>query len=169
MKEKHSDDRRVGYDCPRCHQFVKLYSRTFNSNMACALLVLYRNRDKGFVHLENLMSEQGYKRCGDASYLRHYQLIEALNEERKDGSKRNGMYKITGRGIMFCEKKLKVQKKFLIYNNQLEGFEGEEVGIEEVLGEKFNYSKLMEDSTLISKRRKHTIEMIDNPLFREIL
>lgn len=162
-------DKREGYTCNCCGQFVKLYARSINSNMGLALLILYRNKEKGFVHLENLMSEQGYKRCGDASYLRHYQLIEALNEERKDGSKRNGMYKITGRGIMFCEKKLKVQKKFLIYNNQLEGFEGEEVGIEEVLGEKFNYSKLMEDSTLISKRRKHTIEMIDNPLFREIL
>lgn len=129
--------------------------------MGLALLVLYKHRDKGFVHLENLMREQGYKRCGDASYLRHYQLIEALDEERKDGSKRNGMYKITGRGIMFCEKKLKVQKKFLIYNNQLEGFEGEEVNIEDVLGEKFNYAKLMEFG---EKKKKTNPDMVDNPL-----
>lgn len=154
-------DKREGYICPHCTQYVKLYSRSFNSNMACALIALYKHREKGFVHLENLMREQGYKRCGDASYLRHYQLIEALDEERKDGSKRNGMYKITGRGIMFCEKKLTVQKKFLIYNNKLEGFEGEEVGILEVLGEKFNYSKLMEDQPL----KKNKVLQVDNPLF----
>lgn len=147
-------DKREGYTCSCCGQFVKLYARSINSNMGIALICLYKNRDKGFVHLENLMSEQGYKRCGDASYLRHYQLIESLNEERKDGSKRNGMYKITGRGIMFCEKKLTVQKKFLIFNNKLEGFEGEEVNIEDVLGEKFDYSKLMEKTPVIEKKKK---------------
>lgn len=137
-------DKEKGYTCECCGQFVKLYKRSINSNMGVALLALYRNREKGFVHLENLLSEQGYKRCGDASYLKHYGLIEPLVEDRKDGSKRNGHYKITGRGIMFCERKLEVQVKFLIFNNKLYGFEGKEVNIIDVLGEKFDYKKIME-------------------------
>lgn len=137
-------DVRKGYSCPCCGSFVKMYTRHFNSNMAVAVIFLYKNMAKGFIHLENAMIEAGYKRCGDASYLRHYQLIEPLNEERADGSKRNGHYQITGRGIMFVENKLMVQEKFLILNNKLHGFEGKGITIIDALGKKFNYQELME-------------------------
>lgn len=136
-------DAYAGYICPCCQSFVKIYKRHFNSNMGVSLICLYKNRDKGFVHLEELMRTQGYKRCGDASYLRHYGLIEALQEDRADGSSRNGKYRITGRGIMFVEMKLTVQEKFLMKQNKCLGFEGKEVNIKDVLGEKFDYSKLM--------------------------
>lgn len=137
-------DKRKGYKCECCGQFVKIYCRTFNANMSIALLFLYRHREQGFIHLENLMAKAGYKRCGDFSYLRHYYLIEPLSEKRADTSNRNGMYRITGRGIMFCEKALKVQENFLMYNNKCQGFEGEEVDIVKTLGKKFDYQKLME-------------------------
>jgi len=136
-------DKSVGYTCQCCGQFVKQYKRHFNSNMGLAMLMLYKHRDKGFVHLENLMSENGYKRCGDASYLRHYSLIQPLKEKRQDGSQRNGYYKITGLGIMFCELKTTVKEKFIIFNNKLEGFEGKDITILDALGEKFNYDTLM--------------------------
>lgn len=132
-----------GYVCPCCNQFCRRYYRSINSNMGVALLFLYRNRDKGFIHLENTMIAAGYKRCGDASYLRHYGLIEAMDKERKDGSKRNGYYRITGRGILFAEDKMVVQKTYIIYNNKFEGFEGCAVGIRDVLGKKFRYDELM--------------------------
>ncbi len=132
-----------GYSCPHCGSYCKRYFRKFNSNMAVALIFLYRNREKGFVHLENLMIESGFKRCGDASYLRHYKLIEAFSGQREDGSSRNGHYKITGRGIMFVEKKMKVQGTYIIYNNKHEGFEGDEIDIEQALGKKFDYRELM--------------------------
>lgn len=136
-------DKNKGYTCPCCDQFVKAYIRSFNSNMAVALLVLYKNRNKGFVHLETLLTESGHKRCGDASYLRHFKLIEALKEKRDDGSKRNGKYKITGLGIMFCENKVTVKSNFEIFNNKVEGFSGEEVNIHQALGTKFSYQELM--------------------------
>jgi hypothetical protein len=137
-------DKKKGYTCQCCNQFVKVYTRTFNCNMGLALLHLYHQRDKGFVHLEKSLQEHNYQRCGDASYLRHYRLIEALHEDRKDGSKRNGYYKITGAGIMFCEMKSTVKKHFLTFNNKCEGFTGEEINIIQALGEKFNYKELME-------------------------
>jgi len=141
-----------GYTCPHCGQYCKRYYRHFNSNMAIALIVLYRNLDKGFVHLENLMKEAGYKRCGDASYLRHYRLIEKKEGKREDGSPRNGMYKITSAGIMFVEGKTKVKKKYIIYNNKHEGFEGDEITIQDALGKKFDYRQLMDGDYTIQKR-----------------
>lgn len=136
-------DKNKGYTCECCGQFVKVYTRSFNSNMSLALLCLYQHKEKGFVHLEKLLSDNGYQRCGDASYLRHYGLIEPFIGERKDKSKRNGHYKITGRGMLFCENKLTVKKNFLIFNNKIKGFEGDEITIHQALGNKFNYAELM--------------------------
>ena len=138
------DEKRLrGYCCSECNQLVKLYRRHFNSNMALALIFLYHNRHKGFIHLENEMKAAGYKRCGDASYLRHYRFIEGKQEKREDESPRNGMYKISGLGILFVEKKSKAREFFLTFNNKCEGFDGEEIDIEKALTKKFNYSELM--------------------------
>jgi hypothetical protein len=142
----------TGYKCPCCGQLCKRYFRKFNSNMALALIVLYRHKEKGFIHLENTMKELGYKRCGDASYLRHYRLIEKMEGEREDGSPRNGMYKITGIGIMFAEGHSMVQNTFIIYNNKHEGFEGEKITIEDALGKRFDYRELMNSDYTIQKR-----------------
>jgi len=138
------EDKRIkGYVCQCCNQYVKLYRRTFNCNMALALIHLYRNMDRSFIHLEKSLQANGYQRCGDASYLRHYRFIEALNEERADGSNRNGMYKITSIGMLFVEGKMKARKHFLTFNNKCEGFEGKEIDIHEALTNKFSYADLM--------------------------
>ena len=136
-------DRRKGYKCECCNQYIKLYSRHFNCNMALALIFLYKHQNKGFIHLENSMVAEGFQRCGDASYMLHYNLIANMPEKRKDGSKRNGHYQITGFGILFVEGYTKVYEKFLICNNKFEGFEGKEIDIIEALGKKFNYTELM--------------------------
>lgn len=132
-----------GYCCPTCGQLCKRYYRSFNSNMALSLIFLYKFRKHGFIKIEELMRINGYKRCGDASYLRHYKLIEAAEGKREDGSTRVGMYKITGMGIMFVEKNLTVKSKFVMYKGKCEGYEGREINIEDALGKKFNYSELM--------------------------
>ena len=99
-----------GYYCPCCSSFVKEYKRTLNSNMARALIVLYRFSMGKFSHLEKLIKDKGYERCGDASYLVHYGLIDRLKEDRVDGSSRNGYYRVTMEGIMFVEGKSKQSK-----------------------------------------------------------
>ena len=138
-----TQNKREGYTCGCCGQFVKQYSRHFNSNMGLAILMLYKHKDKGFVHIENLMVENGYKRCGDASYLRHYNLIEPYKAKREDGSNRNGYYHITSAGILFAENKIKVKERFLTFNNNCQGFEGADIGIVDALGKKFNYAHIM--------------------------
>ena len=137
------DKRDKGYTCPCCGLFVKRYTRTFNSNMAIALIALYRYSENKFVHLEEFLQKHGYQRCGDAAYLVHYGFLEKKLGEREDGSKRNGHYKLTGRGLMFVEGKIKANKNFLIFNNKCEGFKGDMIDIFGALGNKFNYNQLM--------------------------
>ena len=130
-----------GFYCSHCGSYNKRYRRKFNTNMAKALITLYKNKSNGFVHLESFLAENGLKRCGDASYLRFYRFIEKKIGKREDGSTRNGFYKITSLGYMFVEGKITAPETFLILHNNLEGFEGKEIYINEV--PKFNYSELM--------------------------
>ena len=133
----------AGFYCSCCGSYVKLYKRSFNSNMALALIALYRHTKGEFVKVEKFLTEHGYQRCGDFSYLRHYGFIEAKKEKREDNSPRNGFYRLTGIGCLFVENKNTVKEKFLIQNNKLLGFEGREINIYEALGNKFDYSSLM--------------------------
>lgn len=139
------DPRDKGYICKCCGLFVKRYCRPLNSNMALALIVLYKSGLKDYVHLENLMAEKGYKRCGDASYLIYWRFLERLRERRPDNSTRNGMYRITPMGIMFVEGKIKAKARCYVFNNSWEGFTGEEINILDALGTKFSYADLMQE------------------------
>lgn len=132
-----------GYTCSCCGSYVKRYTRSFNANMAIALLLLYKFNMRGFVKVEDFLIKNGQKRCGDFSYLVHYGFLEKQIGKRDDGSKRNGYYKITGRGIMFCEQKIMAHEKFMILNNRFEGFKGKEIDIRQALGKKFNYDEMM--------------------------
>lgn len=136
-------DKDKGYYCNCCGLFVKRYHRPMNCNMALCLIVLYQSGQRDFVHLEDLMSKKGYKRCGDASYLVHWGYLEKKRGLRKDNSPRNGYYKLTGLGMMFVEDKIKAREKAMIFNNRFEGFSGGEVSIREALGKKFHYENLM--------------------------
>lgn len=132
-----------GYICPCCKSFVKRYTRSFNSNMALCLILLYRENKNEFVKVEDFLIKKGHKRCGDFSYLTHYKFLEKKKGDRKDGSNRNGFYRLTSWGVLFCEQKIKAKKKFMILNNRFEGFVGEEIDILQALGTKFNYQELM--------------------------
>lgn len=130
-----------GFYCKHCGAYNKRYKRKFNSNMAIALIALYKNLGGDYVHLESFLASKGLKRCGDASYLRFYNFIDKKKENRDDGSPRNGFYKITGLGCLFVEKKITARETFLILHNRLEGFEGKEIFIDQV--PKFRYDELM--------------------------
>lgn len=132
-----------GFYCKCCGSYNKRYRRKFNSNMAVALIALYKNIGGVYVHLESFLAGKGLKRCGDASYLRFYRFLDKKAEKREDGSNRNGFYKITGLGCLFVEGKVTATETFLILHNRLEGFEGKEITIQDALGNKFNYNELM--------------------------
>ena len=132
-----------GFICDCCGAYCKRYTRSFNGNMAMALVLLYKFNMNGFVKVEDFLIKNGQKRCGDFSYLVHYRFLEKQSGKRDDGSKRNGYYRLTALGIMFVEGKIKASEKFLILNNKFEGFAGEEIDIRKALGKKFNFDELM--------------------------
>jgi hypothetical protein len=141
MSEK---DFNKGFTCSCCGSFVKTYRRKLNSSMALVLILMHRSGKKNFWHIEKWLKEIGKPELrADYHKLRFWGLIEAKVEERADGSKRNGYYKLTGRGMMFAEDKLKVQQTAIILNNKFLGFDGLEIGIKQALSTRFNYSELM--------------------------
>lgn len=156
-----SKDIDKGYVCDCCGQFVKRYTRSFNCNMALTLVLLHKFNVNGFIKVEDFLIANGRRRCGDFSYLVHYQLLEKMTGKREDGSKRNGYYKITGRGLMFAEGKLKVHSKFLIFNNQFQGFSGEEIDVKQALGKNFDYDELM-----LNAKTDKEIKAIQQLLFK---
>jgi len=129
--------------CDKCGHVRRTYTRSVNSNMAIAAIMLYRYGKGEYVKVEDLLLSKGHKRCGDFSYLRFYNIIESLKEFRADGSDRNGKYRLTGYGSMWVEGKVKIKERFVICENKLLNFEGNEVDIHHSLKEKFSYTQLM--------------------------
>ena len=139
------DKKDEGYICPCCNQFVKRYTRKLNSSMGAVLVLLWRSGQTGFIHVENFLKANNYSHLrADFHKLCWWNLLERKSGERDDGSKRNGYYKITGRGISFANGTLKVPKCVKIFNNKFEGFEGEEININDALGSRFSYNELMQ-------------------------
>jgi len=139
-KSNNADD---GYPCPCCHRIIKRYRRTLNSNMALTLIHLYKSGVRDWVHVEKWLHENNHPRSGDFHKLVHWGLLDKLEEDREDGSPRNGYYRLNGKSLMFVEGKLAVPKNAKILNGTFEGFEGKQVYIKDCLNEKFNYETLM--------------------------
>lgn len=134
-----------GCNCPTCGQYVKTYHRKINKSMAIVLMLVYRSGKRDFFHIENWLKVIDRPELrADFHKLRFWNFIEKKIEDRKDGSNRNGFYKITGRGIMFCEGKITAKEKAIIYNNQFLGFEGKDITIKDVSS--FDYNELMSNN-----------------------
>jgi hypothetical protein len=137
-----------GATCPCCNQFVKLYKRKLNSNMAAAMISLYHadsaNR-RAWVHLKKYLLEKK-RYFSDAPALRHWSLIEEKPEGLEDGNPRAGYYRITELGRRFVENRASVIKHTYQYNRKIldrNQPDLSEIMIREALGDEFNYNELM--------------------------
>ena len=130
-----------GVKCPCCDQFVKQYKRGISAATAVKLIRLY-HMPRGFHDYRKLcrLKEQ----IGDFPKLRYWGLTELQPKDPDVTETRtSGMWAITAKGIAFVENLITVPKYVLLYDSNLRGFEGAEVGIKETLGTKFNYQELM--------------------------
>lgn len=142
-----------GVDCPACHQHVKLYRRNITSSMAWALLLVYKEFKKhpttDALHVGNFLNSQdipgAVRNTGDFAKLRFWGLIDPVEGRREDGSKRNGYYRITDIGRIFCENKIEVAKYKFIYNNHAHDESDDTISIEQCLKDnQFNYQSIMQ-------------------------
>lgn len=147
MADLFSEMQDKGFKCSCCGQFVKTYHRKLNSSMVQVLILIYRSGKLDYFHVENFLKSlnKGDLRA-DFHKLRYWGLIKKKVEQREDGSARNGFYRITPAGIMFVEGKITVRGTILIFNNEFQGFEGENINIYQALGNKFDYNQLMNNN-----------------------
>lgn len=118
--------------------------------MAFALVQIYRHyrhaKRVEWIHVPNYLSNlttTATIRGGDWAKLRLWDLIEPQIGERYDGCKRTGYYRITATGIAFVEQRWQVPRHVLIYNQNVLGYEGPDVTIVNVVGDKFDFTTLM--------------------------
>jgi len=55
----------------------------------------------------------------------------------------SGLWKPTPLGVAFAENQARVQRYVYVYNNEVRGYEGDEISIIDALGEKYNYHDIM--------------------------
>ena len=145
-----------GTRCRCCRRRVQLYRRTLGAGMAVALLSFFRASENlpahhdGFLHAEDTFKEDrriSSAARGDFTKLRHWGLIEKAEGEREDGSPRNGHYRMTERGRMFCQRRLHVRPAVYEYNGEVypppAGADDTPVDIVDALGKRFDYAELM--------------------------
>ena len=144
---------REGVCCPLCTQMVKLYRRKLSSQMARALLLIYRHfaadarlaRDPNYwLDVNDFLLQCGVN-SGEANValLRHWNLLERKPERQGDGN-RAGLYRMTELGCRFARGAVAVPKDVFLFNDRLyEPVEAvERITIKEALGSKFNYEEL---------------------------
>lgn len=125
-----------GTTCPCCQGNVKVYYRHFHAEMGMFLIKLVRawQADQRFYEPRELIKTQA-KASTDASYLVMWGLVE------KDGK----AYRPTDQGIWFVEEHHTVPRAVHVLSppKMVVGWDDYMVGIRDVLGEKFDYDKLM--------------------------
>jgi hypothetical protein len=137
----HKDD---GIECPCCAQLVKRYWRAIYHMQVVRLVKMYRMNEAnpgGYVTI-GLLDRSG----GEVNTTKHWGLVEPeeLTREEKDalGRPSRGRWRLTEKGQAFVREEIRVPKYALVYNDELEGFEGPEVGVRECLKDNFDYTEL---------------------------
>lgn len=141
-----------GVPCPCCAQFCKVYRRGMTGSQAYILVLLYHHTKTttDWIYLPEFLSQvselSAAARGGDYGKLCFWGLIAPKldGERRADGSDRLGFYKITERGKLFVEGKIRIPKYIYVYNQALLRWSTDAtISIRDALGKKFSYEELM--------------------------
>jgi len=134
---------KTGAKCPVCNRFAKMYCRKLNAGMCVRLIDLYKISTSDWVHLSEWISQRPKMTNHDFAYLVHWGLLEQKKKDEDLDKKSIGYWRITQKGIKFVNRMVHVKSHVFLYDNRFFGFEGEDVGIDKCLGEKFSYKELM--------------------------
>lgn len=133
-----------GVACPCCGQFAKLYRRKLNSSMARALILFFKTYgwEEQWVHVP---TETGLSRLGgDWAKLALWGLIEERGDERDDGGKHSGWWRITHLGVRFVRNQMRIPRFVFLYDGAVMRFDPlTTVNIRDALGDHFDYRELM--------------------------
>jgi len=157
LRNKVIRGRRKGCRCPVCDKYVKTYKRQITAAMVKTLwhMKLWFEETDGH-HNDKWMPVEDYiaklplarrplprGASSNFSLMQHWNLITPKPGNRDDGSKRNGYWRITKKGVRFLNNKIHVEKYAVEYNGELIELSDEMVDIKYCLRQKFNYEELM--------------------------
>lgn len=131
-----------GVNCPCCSQFVKKWRQPLHAGQAVWLINLVREYEltPEWMDVKILATKTGM-RGGDYAKLRYWGLVES--QEKTDESKRaSGRWRPTSKGITFAHGNTVLPKAVYTYDRKVLGFSDDQVTIQEVLGDKFDYNAL---------------------------
>lgn len=137
-----------GTKCPCCYQYIKIYKRHFNSEMARVMIYIYKHSIKapGWFHAKHVLGQTG-KRDRDMGFLKHWRLVEEMEAEKEDGNPHAGYYRITKAGEEFVLGNLSIPKYKMILRNEVVSESKDLITIHGTRGKHFNYSELMSGVT----------------------
>ena len=139
-RQEVEDGKDEGVTCRCCGQFCKLYRRKLNSNMAAFLcrLVVRFDGETPIHHSEIRDSKQGR----DYPHLAAWGLM--FDSPSPDGKKRrSGWWTPTSKGIDFAHRRIRVPQYALVFDGKVEGYGGEDIGVVDALGDRFDYREMM--------------------------
>ncbi len=125
--------------CPCCDQTVKFYKRKLNSAMARALVTICRESPFDWFHAPTLLGEGG----GDWAKVAHWGLLESSPEDSTRGGRTAGTHRITDAGRAFALDETTLPQYAVLYNRKLIRLEGDPISIRQALGDRFDYTELM--------------------------
>lgn len=99
-----------------------------------------------WLHVPSYLIEHKVNANNDVGLLRHWGLLLPRGDERDDGGKHSGYYRITDRGRAFVRGEVDVEKYIYLYDQKLLPQplgDRERTTIQEALGDKFNFRELM--------------------------
>jgi hypothetical protein len=135
-----------GGHCPVCERWGMVYARTLNRTMVKSLIWLcqeYVRKGSAWIDVPNT-APRFVIRSNQLPVLTSWGLVERCPKDSKEGgAKHSGLWRPTEKGYQFYDRKIKVPKKAIAYNNKIEGFSKEEVYIDECFKTFFDYNEAM--------------------------
>ena len=128
-------NRDEGASCPCCGQYVKTYRRKLYATQVRSLLYAARTFGADWFHLSKLDGVKPGVRQADFPKLAWWDLIQ------NQGS--GPLWSITSKGFKFAADALEVPETAIVLNGRLQGFEGRQVRIGDVLGKQFNLEEMV--------------------------
>ena len=141
------------FPCPCCTGKIKRYQRPMDAKAVRWLIFYVRyfkaNPKTRWLHQSEAVAKYGQV-GGDWARLRHWGLIEERPHDAttlKQGGRTTGWWRPTKRGMEFVAGTLWLPSHLQLCLGEFEGLiDKKTVSIREVLGQKFDYQKLMKDS-----------------------
>lgn len=137
-----------GIDCPCCGARCRQYRRHLYSTVAAELIALYKIthvEGQESAHVSELMRAVPHRGGGgDMAHARWWGLCSATDTQHVSERPRTGYWKITTKGVLFVQGKIRVPAYAVLYRGGCLGLGGPKVSIKDVLDTQFDYAELME-------------------------